>query len=105
MSSSHSGTVEIGTKVCMARSCKSRVCDSLCIQSKSRFLRVILASRERARDDFGLETVPPTGLVFVRVFLTRWLAALSIRIMKDLLEVRYGLPLLDRGCRHVCRWT
>jgi hypothetical protein len=104
MSGSYSSTVEIGAKVRMTRSHKGRVSNALRVQPESRFLWVVLTSRKRTRDDFGLETVPPTGLIFIWIFLACRFATLSVRIMEDLLKVCDGLSLFDWGVSACCGW-
>ena len=87
MCSSWPHSIHIRAEIRMSRGRKRTVRDSLRIQSKSIFLRVVLPSWECTRDDFALVAVAPALHVLVGIVGARRLAALEIRVVEDLLGV------------------
>lgn len=87
MSSSGSHTVHIRAKICLSGRRKRTIRDPLGIQPESIFLGIVLASWERAGDDFALVAVTPALHVLVGVVGACRLAALEIRVVEDFLGV------------------
>ena len=100
MHSSRPHTIHVRAKVNFPRRRKSRIRDSLCVQSKPRLLGIVLSCWERARDDLGLESVSKASEVFIWIVVAGWLAGHGICVVEDLLEVFDGGSLLDWGCGH-----
>jgi hypothetical protein len=87
MSSSRPNPVHISTEVRMSGRRKCGIRDALRVQPKSAFLRIVLPSGQRTRDDLGLVPVAPALQVLVGVVGARGLAALEIRVVEHLLGV------------------
>jgi len=88
--------VHIRAVVVQSWSCKGRVCDALGVETEPWLLWVVLGDWKSTRNQFRLVTVSPAVHVLVWVTLTGCLLALQIGIVKDLVDVGFGLALLDR---------
>lgn len=95
MSSCWPSTIHVSAKVGVSWCGECRVCDSLCIQAKPNFMRVVLRNRQRSWYHLGLMTISPSRLVLIRIILASWLQSLKISEVEDLLRVGDELAFLE----------
>lgn len=92
-------SIHVRAHVMSSWSCESRVCDALCVQTKSNFLRIVLRYRKCARNNLGLVSIAPTLGICIRIIFTSRLPALKVCKMKDAVHVCSWLSSFD-WCNH-----
>jgi hypothetical protein len=87
MRSRRAHSIHICAVIRMSGRCKRTICNALRIKPKPILLRIILACRQRPRNDFGLVAVAKTLHVLVGIVGARGLGALEIGVVEDFLGV------------------